>query len=62
MCVLSACDIDAVFDSFGRGLCDYTMDSRGDIGALVREAAMTGILTVLSLIATTNVQLLSPQM
>ena len=59
---LSACDVDAVFESFGQGLCDYTVDSRGDIGAVVREAAMTGILTVLSLIATSNLQLLSPQM
>lgn len=59
---LSTCDVDAVFGSFGLGLCDYSVDSRGDIGALVREAAMTGLLKVLSLIATTNLQLLSPQM
>lgn len=33
-----------VVDCFLKALDEYTLDNRGDIGAWVREAAMTGIL------------------
>lgn len=34
---------------------DYTVDRRGDIGAWVREAAMSGILQLLQTIAASDV-------
>lgn len=58
---LSAADVDAVFGSFMCGLSDYTIHSKGDIGAGVREAAMMSIRTLFSLLATHN-ELLSPEM
>jgi len=32
-----------IYECFLEGLAEYTLDSRGDIGAWVREAAMTGL-------------------
>jgi hypothetical protein len=37
---------------------DYTVDRRGDIGAWVREAAMTGILQLIQTLATTNAEMI----
>ena len=38
-----AAHLDKLYGCFLEGLTEYTMDSRGDIGAWVREAAMTGL-------------------
>jgi hypothetical protein len=35
--------LDHIYGCFLEGLTEYTMDTRGDIGAWVREAAMTGL-------------------
>lgn len=56
-CDLSVDDVERVFSCYMRCLGDYTMDSRGDIGALVREAAMAGIRTLLPILTP-----LSPEM
>lgn len=36
-------NLDTIFKSFLGATNDYTLDSRGEIGAIVREAAMTAI-------------------
>lgn len=36
-------NLDIIFNSFLGATNDYTLDSRGEIGAIVREAAMTAI-------------------
>lgn len=59
---LSALDVSAVFRSYFCCLGDYSMDSRGDVGAGVREAVMTGMATVMGLLADSNTHLLSPEM
>ena len=59
---LSDTDVAAVFECFVGCLGDYTMDSRGDIGAVVREAAMAGIRQVLPVITAYNASLLTPSM
>ena len=59
---LSSADVEAVFAAFRCCLGDYTMDSRGDIGATVREAAMTGTLTIFTTLATAGTHLLTPDM
>ena len=56
---LSVDDVTVVFGAFSCCLGDYTTDSRGDIGAGVREAAMTGLQTWLT---TINTHLLTPEM
>jgi hypothetical protein len=35
--------LEDIYGCLLEGLTEYTMDSRGDIGAWVREAAMTGL-------------------
>lgn len=42
-------NLENIYECFFVGLSDYTQDTRGDIGAWVREAAMTGlqVLTIL---------------
>lgn len=37
---------------------DYTTDRRGDIGAWVREAAMTGILQLIQEVVSTDVEMI----
>ena len=59
---LCAEDIEAVFGIYSVCMGDYTTDSRGDIGATVREAAMNGIRTVSSLLAVNNPHFLTPEM
>ena len=49
-CDLAAGDIEQVFGCYMHCLGDYTMDRRGDVGAAVREAAMTGISTLVPLL------------
>jgi hypothetical protein len=35
--------LEHIYDCLLEGLTEYTMDSHGDIGACVRETAMTGL-------------------
>ena len=35
--------LDEIFQTFLVGVEDYTVDSRGDIGAIVRESAMSSL-------------------
>ena len=51
-----------VYQSLFAAIEDYTIDSRGDIGAVVREAAMTGLEEVTLLLTTSEPSLLSPDM
>lgn len=51
-----------IFRTLIDSLHDYTVDSRGDIGAIVRESAMSSIQVVLVLVNTSHPQLLSPDM
>ena len=55
-------NVDVVYKSLFAAMEDYTKDSRGDIGAVVREAAMTGLEEVTLLITTNEPSLLSPDM
>ena len=59
---LSRDDVEMVFACLVGCLGDYTMDSRGDIGAVVREAAMDGIRKVLTVITAYDSSLLTPAM
>lgn len=42
--------VDAMYSCFLRCLSEYTMDSRGDVGAWVREAAMTALQVLTTLV------------
>lgn len=44
--------LNKIYDSFLNGLKEYTLDNRGDIGAWMREASMTGLETVTFLLNT----------
>ena len=57
---LTSTEVEAVFKTYSKCLRDYTTDSRGDIGATVREAAMEGIQTLSSVLAAGT--LLTPEM
>lgn len=55
-------NVGVVYQSLFAAMEDYTTDSRGDIGAVVREAAMTGLEEVTLLLTTSEPSLLSPDM
>ncbi len=62
-CDLCPGNLEAVFEMLFTGLDDYTVDGRGDIGALVREASMQGIHGVLlKVIDSGHPELITPQM
>ncbi|KAF8795134.1 Tubulin-specific chaperone D like protein [Argiope bruennichi] len=52
-------NLDALFNSFLAGTNDYTLDSRGEIGAIVREAAMVAIQETVHLVMKKESQMLS---
>ncbi|GFR29007.1 tubulin-specific chaperone D [Trichonephila clavata] len=52
-------NLDILFNSFLAGTNDYTLDSRGEIGAIVREAAMLAIQETVILVMTTEPKMLS---
>ena len=54
--------MDQIYQALFKAMEDYTTDSRGDIGAVVREAAMTGLEQITVLLATNEPSLLSPDM
>lgn len=60
--VLCEKNVPEVYGSLLDCMSDYTTDSRGDVGAWVREAAMSSLLEVTLLVASSGPQLLSPQL
>ncbi|XP_074649513.1 tubulin-specific chaperone D-like isoform X1 [Tubulanus polymorphus] len=52
-------NVNSIYDALLVAMTDYTLDSRGDVGAWVREAAMTALDTITSLIVQENPKLLS---
>nr|XP_022315849.1 tubulin-specific chaperone D-like [Crassostrea virginica] len=50
---LCAANVPSVYNSLLTAMKDYTLDSRGDVGAWVREASMTGLSEVTSLLVRT---------
>ncbi|KAL2101636.1 hypothetical protein ACEWY4_003397 [Coilia grayii] len=59
-CVLCAGNVQQVYATLLNCMADYSTDSRGDVGAWVREAAMSSLMEVTLLIASTAPHLLSP--
>lgn len=57
--MLDASQVKKIYDCLLNGLMEYTQDNRGDIGAWVREAAMSGIQSVTILLAKSNPNLLT---
>ncbi|PSN56928.1 Tubulin-specific chaperone D [Blattella germanica] len=57
-----ASHVEKIYNCFLEGLAEYTMDSRGDIGAWVREAAMTGLQVLTLLVLKTNPTLLTSEL
>ncbi|XP_029015164.1 tubulin-specific chaperone D [Betta splendens] len=53
-------NVTEVFNTLLESMSDYTTDSRGDVGAWVREAAMTGVMDVTMLVAATAPNILLP--
>lgn len=54
-------NINIIYEAFFNSLKDYTLDSRGDVGAWVREAALVGLHDVTALLVTTQINLFSPE-
>ncbi|XP_068082742.1 tubulin-specific chaperone D [Anabrus simplex] len=53
--------VDQLYSCFLAGLGEYTKDSRGDIGAWVREASMAAVQSLTLLVTKSNPSLLEPQ-
>ncbi|KAM4531066.1 tubulin-specific chaperone D [Odontesthes bonariensis] len=60
--VLCSGNVAEVYDVLLNSLKDYTTDSRGDVGAWVREAAMTSLMEVTMLVASSAPEILSPDL
>ena len=60
--VLSQSDLVGVFDALTVCLQDYTINRRGDIGAVVREEAMTGVHTLTTSLFSSHPSLITPDM
>ncbi|XP_018322258.1 tubulin-specific chaperone D [Agrilus planipennis] len=58
---ISSNDIMAIYEVYFTGLSEYTQDKRGDIGAWVREASMSGLQTMTLLLAKKCPHLLTSQ-
>uniref|UniRef100_A0AAY4BLH8 Tubulin-specific chaperone D n=1 Tax=Denticeps clupeoides TaxID=299321 RepID=A0AAY4BLH8_9TELE len=61
-CVLCAGNVGGVYTVLLDCMDDYTTDSRGDVGAGVRAAALSSLMEVTLLVAGTSPELLSPDM
>uniref|UniRef100_A0A669D283 Tubulin-specific chaperone D n=1 Tax=Oreochromis niloticus TaxID=8128 RepID=A0A669D283_ORENI len=59
---LCSANVDEVYGTLLSSMIDYTTDSRGDVGAWVREAAMTSLKDVTMLVASSAPEILSPDM
>ncbi|XP_071329122.1 tubulin-specific chaperone D isoform X2 [Trachinotus anak] len=55
-------NIAEVYGTLLESMNDYTTDSRGDVGAWVREAAMTSLMDVTTLVAGSAPEILSPDL
>uniref|UniRef100_A0A672IWB8 Tubulin-specific chaperone D n=1 Tax=Salarias fasciatus TaxID=181472 RepID=A0A672IWB8_SALFA len=55
-------NIGEVYDLLLSGMNDYTTDSRGDVGAWIREAAMSSAMDVTLLVAGSAPEILSPDL
>uniref|UniRef100_A0A4W6G025 Tubulin-specific chaperone D n=1 Tax=Lates calcarifer TaxID=8187 RepID=A0A4W6G025_LATCA len=53
-------NVAEVYGTLLESMNDYTTDSRGDVGAWVREAAMTSLMDVTTLVASNAPEILSP--
>lgn len=51
-----------IYESFLNGLKEYTLDNRGDIGAWMREASMSGLETLTLLLRTNKPEFLTPNL
>eukprot|EP00066_Takifugu_rubripes_P002691 XP_003964773.1 PREDICTED: tubulin-specific chaperone D [Takifugu rubripes] len=60
--VLCPENVAQVYGFLHNSMNDYTVDRRGDVGAWVREAAMTSLMEVTLLVAGTAPEILSPEM
>jgi len=60
--VLCFQNLATVYSALFTAAQDYTLDSRGDIGAWVREAAMTAMCDLHALVVTSDPQLLTPDL
>uniref|UniRef100_A0A3Q3IL70 Tubulin-specific chaperone D n=1 Tax=Monopterus albus TaxID=43700 RepID=A0A3Q3IL70_MONAL len=54
-------NIAEVYGTLLKSMNDYTKDSRGDVGAWVREAAMASLMDVTMLVASSAPEILSPE-
>ncbi|XP_034751185.1 tubulin-specific chaperone D isoform X2 [Etheostoma cragini] len=55
-------NVAEVYDALLNSMNDYTTDSRGDVGAWVREAAMTSLMEVTKLVASNAPEILLPDL
>ncbi|XP_044187430.1 tubulin-specific chaperone D [Thunnus albacares] len=55
-------NVAEVYGALLNGMNDYTTDSRGDVGAWVREAAMTSLMDVTILVASSAPEILLPDL
>uniref|UniRef100_A0A3Q3WQ25 Tubulin-specific chaperone D n=1 Tax=Mola mola TaxID=94237 RepID=A0A3Q3WQ25_MOLML len=60
--VLCSENVADVYGTLLNSMNDYTIDSRGDVGAWVREAAMSSLMEVTILTASSSPEILSPDM
>ncbi|XP_067044336.1 tubulin-specific chaperone D-like [Acropora muricata] len=58
--VVTESGLRVLYEAFFVALSDYTIDSRGDVGAWVREASMTGLETLTCFVVKTDPSLLTP--
>ncbi|GFR62125.1 tubulin-specific chaperone D, partial [Elysia marginata] len=59
--VLSPGNVNTIYRALLQAMKDYTLDSRGDIGAWVREAAMQALHDISSLIVNSGQDILTPE-
>lgn len=54
-------NLPEIYDSLFIAMRDYTLDSRGDVGAWVREASMTGLKDITSMVVNKDLSMLTPE-
>uniref|UniRef100_A0A8C4TKA9 Tubulin-specific chaperone D n=1 Tax=Erpetoichthys calabaricus TaxID=27687 RepID=A0A8C4TKA9_ERPCA len=58
--VVCAGNVPLIYGTLLEGVCDYTVDSRGDVGAWVRQAALTSLMKVTVLLVQNCPELITP--